>query len=111
MSTWAWVGVGLGAFFLIAALLSLAVASEPALVAEERGQADPEAEHEAGDRPEGGRSLEAREVHVHAEDPGDQRQRQEDHRHYGQHAQDVVLAVRDDRLVRVLERLDDLLEI
>jgi hypothetical protein len=27
MSTWAWVGVGLGAFFLIAALLSLAVAA------------------------------------------------------------------------------------
>jgi hypothetical protein len=27
MSTWAWVGVGLGAFFLIATLLSLAVAA------------------------------------------------------------------------------------
>ena len=27
MSTWAWVGVGFGAFFLIAALLSLAVAA------------------------------------------------------------------------------------
>jgi hypothetical protein len=27
MSTWAWLGVGLGAFFLIAALLSLAVAA------------------------------------------------------------------------------------
>ena len=27
MSTWAWVGVGLGAFLLIAALLSLAVAA------------------------------------------------------------------------------------
>jgi hypothetical protein len=27
MSTWAWVGVGLGAFFMIAALLSLTVAA------------------------------------------------------------------------------------
>jgi hypothetical protein len=27
MSTWAWVGLGLGAFFLVAALLSLAVAA------------------------------------------------------------------------------------
>ena len=27
MSTWAWVGVGLGAFFMIAALLSLSVAA------------------------------------------------------------------------------------
>ena len=27
MSTWAWVAVGLGAFFLIAALVSLAVAA------------------------------------------------------------------------------------
>jgi hypothetical protein len=27
MSTWAWVGVGFGAFFLLAALLSLAVAA------------------------------------------------------------------------------------
>jgi hypothetical protein len=27
MSTWAWVGVGLGAFFLIATLFSLAVAA------------------------------------------------------------------------------------
>jgi hypothetical protein len=27
MSTWAWVGVGLGAFFLIAALVSLAIAA------------------------------------------------------------------------------------
>jgi hypothetical protein len=27
MSAWAWVGVGLGAFFLIAALVSLAIAA------------------------------------------------------------------------------------
>ena len=46
---------------------------------------------------------------VHAEDPGDQRQRQEHDAEDGQDPQDVVLAVRDDRLVRVLERLDDLL--
>ena len=49
-----------------------------------------------------GGTLEAGEVDVHAEDPGDQRQRHQDHRHDRQHAEDVVLAVRDNRLVRVL---------
>ena len=38
-----------------------------------------------------------------------QRERQQDHAEDGQHAQDVVVPVRDHRLVRVLERLDDLL--
>ena len=46
---------------------------------------------------------------VHAEDARDQRQRQQDHGEDREEAQDVVLAVRDDGLVRVLERLDDLL--
>src|SRR5581483_5167587 len=36
-------------------------------------------------------------------------QRQQDDAEHGQDPQDVVLAVRDHRLVRVLERLDDLL--
>ena len=40
---------------------------------------------------------------------GDQRQRQHDDAEDREQAQDVVLAVRDHRLVRVLERLDDLL--
>src|SRR4051794_18781441 len=87
----------------------LANALQPALVAEERGQPERQSEHEADDRPERGGGLEAWEVNVHAEDARDQRQRQQDHGHDGQEAQDVVLAVRDDRLVRVLERLHDLL--
>ena len=41
--------------------------------------------------------------------PGDQRQRQQHDAEDGQDPQDVVLAVRDHRLVRLLEPLDDLL--
>ena len=51
----------------------------------------------------------AREDDVHPEDARDQRQRQQrrgDHRENPQH---VALLVRQDGLVRVLERLDDLL--
>ena len=46
---------------------------------------------------------------IHPEEAGDQRQRQQDDGEDGQDAQHVVLAVRDHRLVRRLERLDDLL--
>ena len=48
---------------------------------------------------------------VHPEDRRDQRQRQHDHAERRQHAQDVVEAVREDRLVGRLEPLDDLLEV
>src|SRR5439155_15050056 len=53
--------------------------------------------------------AEAGEIHVHPEDPRDEGHRQQDHADHGEHAQDVVLAVVDRGLVRVLERLDDLL--
>ena len=46
---------------------------------------------------------------VHPEDARDQRHGEQDHADDGEHAQDVVLAVVDRGLVRVLERLDDLL--
>ena len=50
-----------------------------------------------------------REVDVHAPDAREQSQRQHHDAEGGQHAQDLVDAVREDRLVRVLERLHDLL--
>ena len=43
--------------------------------------------------------------------PGQHRQREDDHGEHRQQPQDVVLAVGDDRLVRRLEPLDDLLEV
>ena len=51
----------------------------------------------------------ARDVRVHPEDARDQREREQDHADHGEKLEPVLLAVRDDRLVRVLERLDDLL--
>ena len=47
--------------------------------------------------------------HVHAEEVGDERDREEDHGQHGQHLEDTVLAVADRRLVRLLECLGDLL--
>ena len=49
------------------------------------------------------------EADVHPEDPGDQRQRQHHDAEDREDLQHAVLPVRDHRLVRVLERLDDLL--
>ena len=46
---------------------------------------------------------------VHAPDRGDERQRQDDDADRGEDAEGVVQAVREDRLVGRLERLDDLL--
>src|SRR5207249_7421535 len=57
------------------------------------------------DRPEGLMRVLAREEDVHPEDARDQRERQKDDAEDRQDAEDVVLAMRDDRLVRVLERL------
>ena len=51
----------------------------------------------------------AGDVRVHPEDARDQRERQQDHADDGEKLEPVLLPVRDDRLVRVLERLDDLL--
>src|SRR3954465_13480231 len=86
-----------------------ATSSEPALEAEEREQADERDDHAGKDHPERPRRLEARELDVHPEEPGDQGQRQQHDREDGEHSEDVVLPVRDDRLVRVLERFDDFL--
>jgi len=48
-------------------------------------------------------------MRVHPEDARDQRQRKQNHADYCEELEPVLLPVRDDRLVRVLERLDDLL--
>ena len=53
--------------------------------------------------------LVEREVHVHPEDAREQGERQDDHAEGGEHPQDLVHPVREHRLVRVLERLHDLL--
>ena len=55
------------------------------------------------------RGAVAREGHVHPEDAREQRQRQQRRAEDGEDPEDVVLAVRDHRLVRRLEPLDDLL--
>ena len=55
-----------------------------------------------------GRLL-TREEDVHAEDAGHEGQRQDDDAEGGQDPQDVVDVVREDRLVRGLQALDDLL--
>ena len=47
--------------------------------------------------------------HVHAEEPGDQREREQDHRDHREQLQPVLLLVRDEGLVRGLEAVDDLL--
>ena len=48
-------------------------------------------------------------MHVHPEEAGEERQRQHHDAEDREHVEDVVLLVRDERLVRVLERLDDFL--
>src|SRR5919106_299294 len=80
---------------------------EPALPAEERDGAQEEQCHDGDHGRETGRA----EPEVHAEDPGDQRQRQEDDAEHREELEPVVLPVRDHRLVRCLERLHDLLEV
>src|SRR5712692_9090599 len=82
---------------------------EPALPAEEAGENCAERDDAAHDRPPGLRCPEARKTDVHPEDARDQRHREEDHADHRQDAQHVVHLVRDDRLVRLLERVDDLL--
>src|SRR5436190_17783121 len=82
---------------------------EPALVPEEREQPEERDDHPGEDHPERPDRVVARETNVHPEEAGDEREREEDHAEDRQQPQDVVLAVREHRLVRVLERLDDLL--
>jgi hypothetical protein len=54
-------------------------------------------------------AAEPREVHIHPEDAREERQREQDDAHHRQDLQAVLLAVRDERLVRRLEPLDDFL--
>src|SRR5215211_1882588 len=85
--------------------------SEPALPAEKAEQPHQQHRHHGDDHPERmSRSL-AGERDIHPEEARDDRQRQEHDAEDREHAQDLVLPVRDYRLVRVLERLDDLLVI
>ena len=85
------------------------IALDPALPAEEGEQAGDHRDHGGDHHPEcTGRPF-ARELHVHPEDAREQGQRQEHGAEDRQHAEDVVLAVRDRRLVGRLQRLDDLL--
>src|SRR5262245_3412714 len=82
---------------------------EPALPAEEGEHADDGRGHEADRGEEGVPAVEAGEMDVHAEEPGDERQRRQHDEEDREDVEDVVLLVRDERLVRALERLDDLL--
>ena len=84
-------------------------ALEAQLLAEVGERPQEDRDHSGEHRVEGAQVALARDADVHAPDAGHQRQREHDHADRGQHAQDVVDAVRDHRLVRVLERLDDLL--
>src|SRR6478609_3211349 len=83
--------------------------SEPALPAEEGEHADDGDRHQAEACPERVPGVDAGEVHVHPEEAGEKRQRQQHDAEDREHVEDVVLLVRDQRLVRVLERLHDFL--
>ena len=83
--------------------------SQPTLPTEEAEHASERDDERGQDDPEGGLRCLAWIDDVHPEDARQQRQRQHRHADDREQPQDVVLAVRDDRLVRRLERLDDLL--
>src|SRR3982751_3303165 len=83
---------------------------EEATLAEVRKDGHQGYEHHPDDDSEAV-ALAERLIEVHAEQGGDQRQRQQDRAERREDAEDLVAAVGDDRLVGVLERLDDLLEV
>src|SRR5688572_30427364 len=82
---------------------------QPALVAEEPDHAHERGHEQPEDDPEGRMRALAGEEHVHPEHARDQRQRQHRHADEREETEDVVLAVRDHRLVRLLQRVGDLL--
>src|SRR4051812_49255731 len=82
---------------------------QEAALAEVRDHARQDDGHERDDRVERCEVLLARDLDVHPPDRGDQRQRQEDDRERREDAEDLVGAVRDGGLVRLLERFHDLL--
>src|SRR5262249_18484965 len=83
-------------------------ASEPALPAEEGEHPDDGHPHQSEGGPERVPGVDTREVDVHPEEPGQDRERQQHDAEDREDVEDVVLLVRDQGLVRVLERLDDL---
>src|SRR5215207_6259549 len=83
--------------------------SEPATVTEVAQHPHEHRHHGSDDPPEGADADIEREIHVHPEDARQERERQDHHAEGGEHAQDVVHAMRDHRLVGDLERLHDLL--
>src|SRR5215210_5138074 len=92
-----------------AVTISKPFSSQPALPAEQAEQAEADREHDREQRPEGVDVALSRHADVHAEEARDQRQRQQDDADDGEELQPVVRLVPDHGLVRVLERLDDLL--
>src|SRR5215207_6245667 len=65
--------------------------------------------HHDDDRPERPDPAVERELHVHPEEAGEEGERQDHDAERREHLQHLVHTVRDHRLVRVLERLHDLL--
>src|SRR4051794_9350510 len=83
--------------------------SQPSASLEPGDHPDEDQEHAADDDEEGAEVVLAGHLDVHPPDAGDQGERQDHDADRGQHAEDVVEAVRDHRLVGLLERLDHLL--
>src|SRR5438445_353979 len=79
---------------------------EPAAFLEPQDHPDQDQEHAADHDVEVGGVALARNLDVHPPDARDQGERKNHDADRGQHAEDVVEAVRDHRLVGLLERLD-----
>src|SRR5881397_72666 len=84
---------------------------QPAAPPEQPDETAQDADHDRDDDPERADGVLAGDADVHAPDRGDERQREEQDAEGGQHPQHVVEAMREDRLVGVLQALDDLLEV
>src|ERR671914_1852861 len=84
---------------------------QPPALAEVPDHPDQQRQHRAQDHPERGLARLAGDPHVHPPDARYQGEWEDDHAERGQHPQDLVHAVREHRLVRVLEGLHDLLEV
>src|SRR5690242_13727816 len=82
---------------------------QPAALPEEDDQPHEQDQHHARDLPEGGDAALSGDADVHAPDARQQCEREDDDADRGEHPEDVVEAMRDHRLVGLLERLCDLL--
>src|SRR6187200_1329929 len=83
--------------------------SQPAPPAEDAEECNPEHDHQPDYDPKALGATLARDMRVHPEDARDQRERKQNHADHCEELEPVLLPVRDDRLIRILERLDDLL--